>query len=83
MAGTKEESTMKPRSYTVVYEAAEEGGYYAHVPALGITTEGESLRDAKRMARDAIGGYIEAAKAIGKPLPRNKGVRVEEVEVSA
>ena len=61
---------MKCHSYTVVYERAEEGGYYAHVPALDLTTEGETLREAKRMARDAIEGYLEAAKLLGKPMPR-------------
>jgi len=58
---------MKSHSYTVVYERAEEGGYYAHVPALDLTTEEETLREAKRMARDAIEGYLEAAKLLGKP----------------
>ena len=72
---------MKVRSYTVVYEPAEGGGYYAHVPALNITTEGETLREAKQMARDAIEGYIEAAREIGKRLPRD--VTVEQVEVTA
>ena len=58
---------MAARSYTVVYEHAEGSGYYAHVPALDLTTEGEKLREAKRMARDAIEGYLEAAKLLGKP----------------
>ena len=70
---------MKSHSYTVVYERAEEGGYYAHVPALDLTTEGETLREAKRMARDGIEGYLEAAKLLGKPVPRD--VRTERIEV--
>jgi len=65
----------------VVYEAAENGGYYAHVPALDLTTEGETLAQAKAMARDAIAGYLEAAKMLGKPIPRD--VKVEQIEVQA
>jgi predicted RNase H-like HicB family nuclease len=48
---------MAVRSFTVVYEKAEGGGYYARVPALDLTTEGRTLKEAKAMARDAIGGY--------------------------
>lgn len=72
---------MKVRSYTVVYEPADGGGYYAHIPALNITTEGQTLREAKQMAKDAIEGYIEAAKELKKRLP--KDVTVEQVAVTA
>lgn len=72
---------MPVRSLTVIYEQAEGGGYYAHVPALGITTEGRTLREAKTMARDAIGGYLEAAKLLGKRVPRD--VKTEHVEIPA
>ena len=41
---------MSPRSFTVLYEPAEGGGYYAHVPALDLTTEGRTLKEAKAMA---------------------------------
>ena len=34
---------MAVHSFTVVYEAAEEGGYYAQVPALDLTTEATAL----------------------------------------
>jgi len=70
---------MAPRSFTVVYEPAEEGGFYAHVPALDLTTEGQTLAEAKIMARDAIAGYLEAAKLLGKPIPAD--VTIERIEV--
>jgi predicted RNase H-like HicB family nuclease len=38
----------------VIYEKADEAGFYAHIPALDLTTEGESLEKAQQMARDAI-----------------------------
>ena len=45
------------------------GGFCAHVPALDLTTEGRSLEEAKAMVRDAVAGYLEAAKLLGKPVP--------------
>ena len=60
---------MASRSFTVIYEAAEDGGYYAHVPALELSTEGDTLAKAKVMARDLIAGYLEAAKLLGKQIP--------------
>lgn len=71
---------MASRSFTVVYEPAEEGGFYAHVPALGITTEAETLEQAKEMVRDALEGYLEAARELGKPVPED--VTVERMEVA-
>jgi predicted RNase H-like HicB family nuclease len=57
-------------SYTVVFEPAEEGGYCVHVPALpGCFTQGETLDEARKMAREAIRGHIEALAAIGEPIP--------------
>ncbi len=75
---------MTRRKYTVLYQPVppDEGrGYYAHIPALGITTDAETLEEAKEMAQDAIEGYIETAKLIGKPIPE-EGI-IEQVEVGA
>ena len=72
---------MAVHSFTVVYEPAEGGGYYAHVPVLNVTTEGQTLADAKEMARDAIEGYLEAARLLGKPIPAD--VTIEQIEVTA
>ena len=42
-------------SYTVIFEPLERGGYQAVVPALPeIITAGRTLKEARRMARDAI-----------------------------
>jgi predicted RNase H-like HicB family nuclease len=68
--------------YTVYYLRDQEaGGYTAHVPALGIVTEGQTLKSARAMARDAIEGWIEAAQELGKPIPED--VTRDQVEVSA
>ena len=51
--------------YTVVFEPAEEGGYVVTVPALGgLTTQGETLAEARAMAKEAILGYLEAVAVL-------------------
>ena len=60
---------MEPANYTVIYEKSEDGGYYAHVPALEITTEGETLEEAKEMARDAVENRLDCLKQLNIPVP--------------
>lgn len=56
--------------YTVWFEPAEEGGYVVTVPTLyGLTTQGETFEEAKRMAKEAIEVYIESLVAHGKIVP--------------
>lgn len=46
-------------SYTTVFEPAAEGGYVVTVPALpGLVTEGDTLKEARTMVREAIVGYM-------------------------
>ena len=62
--------TTKSYTFTVVFEPAEEGGYTVTCPALpGLVTEGDTLEEARRMAADAIQGYLESLKELGRPLP--------------
>jgi len=56
--------------YTVLFEAAEEGGYIVTCPSLpGLVTEGDTLEEARAMAADAIRGYLEALSKDGLPIP--------------
>jgi predicted RNase H-like HicB family nuclease len=57
---------MPTRTYTVIYERAEDGGYYAHIPALDVTTEGDTLNEAKEMARDAIENTLACLEDLKK-----------------
>ena len=60
---------IKHRSYTVIFEPAEEGGYIARVPALdGCVTQGETLEEAMDMAKDVIEGYLAVLKEEGFAL---------------
>lgn len=72
---------MPKRRFTVIYEPAEKGGYYAHIPALEVTTEGETLEDAKEMARDAIENTLACLKQLKMPIP--KEIASEEIEVGS
>ena len=71
---------VRKRSYTVYFVPDEEaGGYTVHIPALRIVTEGETLAEARLMARDAIEGRIAVLRELKQPFPEN--VRTERVEV--
>ena len=70
-----------PHSYTVIYEPVEEGGFYAHIPALDVTTEGETLAEAKEMARDAIENVLACRRELNLPMPEEAGC--ETIEVGA
>ena len=61
---------MEARTYSVMIEPAEEGGYWAYVPALpGCFTQGRNLEEVVAMAREAIEGFIEILAERGKPIP--------------
>jgi predicted RNase H-like HicB family nuclease len=51
------------------------------MPALGIVTEGQTLQEAREMAKDAIEGWIEATRELGQPIP--KDVPSDQVAASA
>ncbi|MBI1853135.1 MAG: type II toxin-antitoxin system HicB family antitoxin [Planctomycetes bacterium] len=73
---------MKEQHYqfTVFFEPAEEGGYVVTCPALpGLVTEGDTLDEAREMAKDAILGYIESLQKDGEPIPADKPRRVDPV----
>ena len=60
----------KTFSYSVFYEQAAEGGYVAFVPALpGCHTQGETLEQAERNAKEAIALYLESLAAHGEAIP--------------
>jgi antitoxin HicB len=74
-----EVTTVSQFQYTVVFEPAEEGGYVVTVPALpGLTTEGDTLEEARAMAKDAIRGYLEALIKNGEEIPIEAGVATLE-----
>ncbi|MFH1011494.1 MAG: type II toxin-antitoxin system HicB family antitoxin, partial [bacterium] len=66
------EFEVREYKYTVIFEPAQEGGYVVHVPALnGLTTEGDTLEEAKAMALDAIRGYLVTLLERNLPIPED------------
>jgi len=58
--------------YTTLFEPLPEGGYNALVPAIPeICTSGETLEEAREMARDAIRCYLESAISTGERIPED------------
>jgi predicted RNase H-like HicB family nuclease len=77
---TSDRSNASLRTYSVYYIQDEEaGGYTAHVPALGIVTEGQTLRQAKAMARDA--SRVAVLRELKIPIPHDVRPELVEVEV--
>jgi predicted RNase H-like HicB family nuclease len=60
------------RIYTFVFNPEPEGGYTVTCPALpGLVTYGETLDEAKAMARDAMEGLIEVMLEKGETVPES------------
>ena len=56
--------------FTVLIEKNEEEGYTVTVPSLpGCITQGDTWEEAIANTREAILGYIEALRTLGKPIP--------------
>ncbi|MDI7266476.1 MAG: type II toxin-antitoxin system HicB family antitoxin [Myxococcota bacterium] len=75
-------AVMKVASFTVHFVPAEEGGYVVEVPALeGCVTEGDSLDEAERNAREAIALYVESLGARGLPVPADRRTVVRTITI--
>lgn len=61
---------MAEYGYTTVFEPLAEGGFSVLIPAIPeICTYGETLEEAREMARDAIQCYLESALRTGEQIP--------------
>ena len=60
------------RTYTFVFSPEPEGGYAVTCPALpGLVTHGQTLPEARDMARDAMEGLIEVMLEKGEAVPES------------
>lgn len=72
---------MDTKQYDVVLIPQPEGGFVVTVPDLpSVATEGETVREALEMAKDAIEGYLATMREEGWVPPV---IRHERVAVSA
>jgi len=71
------------RTFAVVLEPEDEGGFTVRVPAFPeIVTYGKDEAEALAMAEDAIRLVIEDSRDRGEPLPRDESSRIREVTVT-
>ncbi len=75
--------TSSVRSYTILLRPEPEGGYTVLVPSLpGCITYGKSVVEARRMAEEAIGLYIETLEELKEIIPSDNGSFLSSVTVS-
>ncbi len=71
------------RTFAVVLEPEEEGGFTVRVPAFPeIVTYGKDEREALAMAEDAIQLVIADCAARGEPIPTGESSRIREITVT-
>jgi antitoxin HicB len=75
---------LKEYGYTTIFEPMPEGGFSVLVPAIPeICTFGDTIEEAREMARDAIQCYLESALQNGEPIPSDlASVTTERVAVT-
>ena len=72
------------RTYSIILEPAEEGGYIVTVPALPeVGTQGETRDEALANAREAIELAVEERIASGEPVPADCRPEIAQVSVAA
>ncbi len=62
-------------------EAEFQGYYYAHVPALDLTTHGQGIDGALAAARELIEAWIAEKKAHGESIPTEAKSHIAHVEI--
>lgn len=68
--------------YNVVFRPESEGGFTVVVPSLpGCVTYGCNLKEAKKMAKDAIKGYIASLRKHKEPIPTDEESFFTSVEI--
>ncbi|WP_214020502.1 type II toxin-antitoxin system HicB family antitoxin [Methanoculleus sp.] len=69
--------------FTVVIQKAEEGGFWADVPALpGCYSQGETVEETLENIREAIEGHLEALRQEGQGVPAEEDLIIGRVRVS-
>lgn len=62
------------RTYTIVLEPEETGGFMVSVPALpGCFTQGASIEECRERAIEAIATHIAGLETDGEPVPEEAG----------
>ncbi|MFC1713151.1 type II toxin-antitoxin system HicB family antitoxin [Candidatus Poribacteria bacterium] len=69
--------------YTVIIHIAEEGGYWAEVPALpGCFSQGETVEEILENTREAVDLHIEVLREDGEEVPKDEGLIISRIPVT-
>jgi predicted RNase H-like HicB family nuclease len=74
-------------TYGILFEKAEtrdlpSGFFYAHVPALGLTTHGEGIEGARAAAEDLVKLWLSEKKAAGESIDLPSEFFFSTIEIS-
>lgn len=73
---------MKNLKYNVIFYPEPEGGFTAVVPALpGCVTYGKTLQETRKMAFDAIEGYVASLKKHGEDIPSDESSFITSIDL--
>ena len=68
--------------FNVVLRPGPRGGFTALVPALpGCVTYGRTLAEARKMAKDAVSGYIASLRKHGEAIPTDDETLVTTLDL--
>ena len=65
-----------------VNEAEFEGYYYAHIPALDLTTHGQGVEGALAAARELVEAWIAERRDHGESIPTESDSLIAHIEVA-
>lgn len=72
----------KTLRYNIILRPEPEGGFTALVPSLpGCITYGRDLAEAKKMAADAIRGYLASLRKHGEPIPSDGTTFITSIDL--
>lgn len=74
---------MRKISYPITLHPAREGGYVVEIPDWKIATEGETVEEAKAMAKDAIELAAEDMPKQEIPAPHSVSSAIEYGDIAA
>jgi len=72
--------------YSILFQEIHETGfpagwYYAHIPALNLTTHGHGLEGAREAAADLLRLWLEEKRAHGEEVPKESTVFYSQIEI--
>ncbi len=73
---------MKELRYNLIFRPEPEGGFTVIAPAFpGLVTYGKNIAEARRMALDAIEGYIASLRKHREHIPSDEDTLIASVKV--